>query len=39
MVLLRLNQHLPFLSDMDDIKGLERFLMSVTPEECHTHVI
>ncbi|KAJ5588468.1 hypothetical protein N7537_011146 [Penicillium hordei] len=34
MVLLRPDQHLAFISDMDDVKGLERFLMSITPEEC-----
>ncbi|KAJ5687414.1 hypothetical protein N7536_010033 [Penicillium majusculum] len=39
MVLLRPDQHLAFLSDMDDVKGLERFLMSITPEECRNPVI
>ncbi|OGM48511.1 FAD monooxygenase [Aspergillus bombycis] len=38
MVLLRPDQHLSFLSDMDDVKGLERFLMSITPEESRTPV-
>jgi phenol 2-monooxygenase len=38
MVLLRPDQHLAFLSDMDDVKGLERFLMSITPEECRNFV-
>ena len=38
MVLLRPDQHLAFLSDMDDAKGLESFLMSVTPEECRKPV-
>lgn len=35
MVLLRPDQHLSFLSDMDDGKGLKRFLTSITPEESH----
>ncbi|KAB8211241.1 FAD binding domain-containing protein [Aspergillus parasiticus] len=38
MVLLRPDQHLSFLSDMDDGKGLERFLTSITPEESRNRV-
>lgn len=33
MMLLRPDQHLAFLSDMDDVQGLERFLISITPEK------
>lgn len=39
MVLLRPDQHLAFLSELDDIKGLECFLMSVMTEECRKPVI
>ncbi|KAL4922395.1 FAD binding domain-containing protein [Aspergillus aurantiobrunneus] len=34
MMLLRPDQHLAFLSELDDVEGLGRFLESVTPEEC-----
>ncbi|KAJ5259442.1 hypothetical protein N7478_012423 [Penicillium angulare] len=35
MALLRPDQHLAFLSDIDDTGGLERFLQSVMPEATH----
>ncbi|KAJ5173253.1 hypothetical protein N7492_005846 [Penicillium capsulatum] len=35
MVLLRPDQHVSFLSDMDDVAGLEQFLTSIVPEQTY----